>query len=366
MFYEFCKFFRSIAGAYSPEVLFRRYHVTHLPCGMYAKWDEIPPLGGKFPLQRVPITAKSFCHVTHEQPAYEIIQNNNGKTYFIFKPKSKQGKQGSGETYVICNPTDQPPTEETTYRYLTSTERVFPGYYIWWSINNDDYYPSSYLEDYYYFSPPFTSSSRYGNVKFSGYIMQLLRCYQEAYAKVNPLPRIQFRCGGTLRYKHEICKVVIMCTDAHPLPEDEFPRMWQGHDIRYGRDRKITFVRPLEVTIRNGVSGIIDPYIPYSWDTYAFAFYFPDDTYRLICPTSEKFRYSKIEHDDLCHSLQPNPDGSGKLVCPNELSSPFKSVSSFQCSQYPRWPTSYDDSDSDEDNFIPQKRQRTKYYNSWY
>ena len=80
----------------------------------------------------------------------------------------------------------------------------------------------------------------------------------------------------------------------------------------------------------------------------------------------------KVEHDNPCHSLQPNPDGSGKLVCPNNLSSSFKSVSSFRCSKYPCWSTShnvYDDetySDSDEENFIPQKRQQTKYYNSWY
>ena len=325
-------YFRKVAESFNAEVLFRCHHLTHLPWREYEDWDHIPLLGGisEVPLQQVPIQVRKLCHVTHEQAADKIIHKDHDQDYYIFKPNKKCGKvQGIGATYTICEPTDQPPSVETTYRYLSSNESVFPGYYIWWSIDHDNYPPSS---SEYYFSHFFSPSSRYGNSKFSGNIKELLQCYQEAYIKdkVDPLTRIQFRCGGTLRYRREICKVVIVCTDEHPLPEDEFPRMWQGHGFRYNKDGKITFVEPIEVMIRNGVSGVRGPYKPYSWDTYAFAFYFPDDTYMLVCPTSEKFRFSEIEHDDLCLASRPNPHGSG-YICPNKLPSPYKSMSSTSC-----------------------------------
>ena len=294
--------------------------MTHLPNKEYQEWDELPYLDEDrgIKLRDVPVEVKRLCHVTHNQPASKIDQGN----HFIFKPKKKIGKAGYnydgstiGETFVICEPTDQPPTDDTKYRYIDPNDpddRVFPGCYIWWSIDCDRY-PA--LLPGYSFSRFFTSSSRYGNVKFSGYIMQLLRCYQEAY-NINPLPRIQFRCGGTLRYNNEICKVVIVCTEIHyPQPQDEFPLMWEDHDIKY-RDGRVIFVKPLDIVIRNIVSKKNDKF--YSWDTYAFAFYFPDDTYRLLCPKSEKFERSEVRHYK-CHVSQPDPKNGNKYTCPNLL-----------------------------------------------
>ena len=322
-------------------MLFRSYHVTHLPNKEYKKyWDELPCSDRKIQLRDVPIEVKRLCHVTHNQPASKIDQGD----YFIFKPNKKIGKAGYnnydgspvGETFVICEPTDQPPTDDTKYRYIDPNDpddRVFPGCYIWWSI---DRYPPR--PPGYYYSHFFTSSSRYGNVKFSGYIMQLLRCYQEAY-KINPLPRIQFRCGGTLRYNYEICKVVIVCTEIHyPQPQDEFPLMWEDHDIKYNRDGRVIFVKPLDVVIRNIVSKKNDKF--YSWDTYAFAFYFPDDTYKLLCSKSENFDRSTVKHDDkLCTKTQPDPNNGGKFTCPNNL-------------------PSQGDIESDEEEYVSPKKQR--------
>ena len=257
-----------------------------------------------------------LCHITHEQPADEISQGNS----FEFTPTSKFGKAGYGhydgspvgDTFIICDPTDQPPTEETKYCYVRSTEEVFPGKYIWWSI---DYCHSEPVENTYTLSEIFSSSSRYGNIKFSGEIEEILGYYQEAYG-INPLPRIQFRCGGTLRYKYEICYVVIVCTDASPLPEDEFPKMWED-DIEYKEDGRIESVN-LEVVIRNGIYEVLSPSKKWSWDTYAFGLYFPNTTYSLKCPKSEKFKHSEIDHM-FCIKTQPNPYYGNKFTCPNDL-----------------------------------------------
>ena len=262
-----------------------------------------------------------LCHVTHEQPANEISQENS----FKFIPTSKVGKAGYGifdgspigETYVICDPTDQPPTEETKYQRVRPAEEVFPGNYIWWSIDHNLSVP---VRDIYTPSETFSSSSRYGNIQFSGKVEEILGCYQEVYGG-NPLPHIQFRCGGTLRYKYEICYVVIVCTDAHTLPEDEFLKMWEDH-IKYTEDGRIKSVN-LEVVIRNGiyeVRSMQSPSKKYSWDTYAFGLYFPNEEKPLNCPKSEKFKRSKIDHT-FCTKTQPDPDNGKKFTCPNELHS---------------------------------------------
>ena len=216
---------------------------------------------------------------------------------------------------------------------MSSDENLFPGCYSWWSIDHNHYLsPSSN----YYYSDLFTSLSRYGNVKFSGYIIQLLQYYQEAY-DVDPLPHVQFRCGGTLRYKKEICKVVIVCTNTYPLPEDEFPIIWD--DILYDKNGRVADIEPFKVVIKNGISG--DRHMPlfYSWDTYAFGFYFPNKNYRLRCPKSENFERSEVEHyDESCVKTQPDPNNENKLTCPNRF---------------------LDDSESDdEEEYISKKQQQ--------
>ena len=328
-----------------PEILFTGHHVTHLPWGMYNDWDNIECLGNitELPFQNVHISAKKLRHITHIEPAKEINRDQN---YLEFKPARKVGKYTIGGTYAICEPINQstPPTGETKYQRVTSDEELFPGYYSWWSIDNDPPSPSnppppssnppsssdplpstsdsppSPLEKYYYFSQVFTQSSRYGNNKFSGNIIDLLQCYRKAY-DVYPLPRIQFRCGGTLRYKQEICKVVIVCTNAYPLPEDKFPVMWEGARIERVGEITLTITTLIEnlefeVVIRNGITGAkTDPeYTPYSWDTYAFGFYFPDETYRLKCPESV-IQHSVVGHDvDSCVKKQ-------RGICPDGISS---------------------------------------------
>ena len=305
-------------------MLFKRHHVTHTPWEEYDDWNTIPLLDVEdVPLQEVDVKVKKLRHITHNQSAREIA---NEVDYFNFKPARKTGKADYnteglpiGETYIMLGETteEQPPTTTTEYQRVSSQEDLFPGYYSWWSVDLEDYPQEC---EYYYFSQFYTSSSRYGNNKFSGNIVELLQCYQKAY-NINPLPRIQFRCGGTLRYKQEICKVVIVCTDAYPLPEDEFPPMWESDLVKVEEAGKIKITKAvsfLEVRIHSGVTGLKEHYVPpgYSWDTYAFGFYFPDDTYSLKCSASVIQRSTVRHGKHQCIKKEYNPR-LHNFKCPN-------------------------------------------------
>ena len=151
--------------------------------------------------------------------------------------------------------------------------------------------------------------SQYGNKKISGDITKLLQCYQEARFQ-RYLPKIEFRCGGTLRYNRQICKVIIVCPEGELR---EYPILYGiGYRPTYNAESQIQSCGRLKLTIQNGVmsSGT-----RYSWDTYAFAFYFPSEDYVMKCPKSvpspfciPDFELTKIEHDNhRCHqSFCPN------------------------------------------------------------
>ena len=326
MFFLLCSYFENLESKDDPpntEVLFKRHHVTHTPWGEYDDWNTIPLIDeiyGDVPLQEENVKVKKLCHITHIQSVREITKEEG---YFNFKPARQTGKANYNkeglpieETYIMLGEaTEEPPTTETKYRRVSSQEDLFPGYYSWWSVDLDDYPEEC---EYYCFSQFYTSSSCYGNNKFSGNIVELLQCYQEAY-NTKPLPCIQFRCGGTLRYKQEIRKVVIVCTDAYPLPEDEFPLMWESYPVKIEEAGKIkisTAVNFLEVKIHSGVTGLKENYVPtkYSWDTYAFGFYFPDNTYSLKCSKSV-IEHSIVGHN-YCTKKQYN-ESLDKLKCPN-------------------------------------------------
>ena len=336
------KYFEELGRDNKEEILFKGHHVTHLPWMRYHEWNYIPLLPGNrfIPYQNVGVAVKKLCHITHNEEFKEISQNDK---YYVFKPKQKFGKSGYishskqvGKSYALCEPSALPPNHQTQYRMVNMHKEVLPGYYIWWSIDHScvPTVPSWKLEKYfghqwygYYTSEPFERpiTSRYGNHMFTSYIMQLLQSYQSAYG--SPLPRIEFRCGGTLRYRCEICYVVIVCAvnphEKHSLSEEEFPIIWENVQIIYNSNGQVSFVQPPEITLRNGITGyyedgMFSDYIPYSWDTYAFALHFPTEHFKLEIPKLTLFSTKTIEHDDFCTKKRPDPLNNHKPSCPNK------------------------------------------------
>ena len=264
------------------------------------------------PFQNEVIRVTRLCHVTHSKEADEIEQDD----CFEFKPKKKCGKDTTGSSKrvsaVICEPTEKPPNEDTEYRVITKDEELLPGYYSWWSIDSSCFPAENIdnIEGSNEFSLPYKSI--FGNKKISGNLTKLLQCYQEA---LKPrlklrldlpriyLPEIEFRCGGTLRYNRQICKVIIIC------PEGElrkYPKLKSiGYHPTYNAESQIELFGPLKLTIQNGVmsSGTIR----YSWDTYTFVFYFPSEDYVMKCPKSvADFELTDIEHVRCLRGPCPN------------------------------------------------------------
>ena len=283
----------------------------------------------------------NLCHVTHNKEFKEIRSDDCGVVEYVLKPRQKFGKAGYvydgapiGESYVICEPSDDPPNHETLYQYISKDEEVLPGYYIWWSIDPSCISKRPYSEMRqtkmnqvygYYTSEPFHSlmKSRYGNCKIISNTVQLIQCYQTAYG--SPLPRIEFRCGGTLRYRNEICYVVIVCA-VHPDSEhslSNFPVM--NLEVQYGLNEEVVSVETPQLRICNGISGVYYHHVDlenksYSWDTYAFALHFPNETFTLKLPKGDKIFDEKITHDKPCLKGKPDPSKcSKKFVCPNDL-----------------------------------------------
>ena len=112
------------------EVFFKGHHVMHFPWGVN---DEkvTAPHEKTVPFQYEDIRVNRLCHVTHSKEADEIEQDD----CFEFKPRRKCGKDTTGSSKrvsaVICEPTAQPPNEDTDYRVITKDQELLPGYYSW-------------------------------------------------------------------------------------------------------------------------------------------------------------------------------------------------------------------------------------------
>lgn len=302
------------------EVVFRYHHVMHFPWGQND--EEVEHLEGyrnrgvNVPLQDEVIQVKRLCHVTHEEPARQISGDPESYTFI---PKQKMGKPAreNRQTYAIREPMEGAPNGQTGYQRIPEGEEVFPGFYVWWSVAVDDDQTIDWTDikynneaGKYYITDGFRkpTQSVYGNKMFIVDFNTMLQCYQESFVeRGDPLPRIQLRCGGTLRYKREIMKVIIVCREGDLPDYPEFPT--GEFNLEYDRDGKVTPRGILGLVVTNGVSGSRRPgerADQYSWDTYSFAFYFPRDGYTMRYPKVFTIDHNYVNNNGktfaTCHS----------------------------------------------------------------
>lgn len=170
------------------------------------------------------------------------------------------------------------------------------------------------------------AESIYGNNVFKISLSNLLLSYRESRIqsdKSATLKEVTFRVGGTLRYKHEICYVVIVCMDGDNIKDQlglKYPSIW-GQDIfdhkgMISRDGSIEdYSKIPEFKAQYIVKCINDAgkYNSFSWEAMAFAFYFPsgDTEFRF---TVDKVTEANILHP-FCTSTRRGPQGN--MLCPN-------------------------------------------------
>ena len=306
---------------------------------------------GRLPCElAIPVTR--ICHITHEKEAREIRAN------CMLKGTQKYGKSydwtGSplGESFHDCflSPTSEIvelfPNYQV-YKHIDSKTSLLPeGFYSWWSVSTSDWPISEReeeLKDYWESSDEcpvylqYPSSSIYGNIEFSGELHKVLSSYQTSM--IGPQtsmvePDVYLLVGGTLRYRHEICCVIIVCTgedkdsqelrDYKPLQYDCTPESNLDHPLFISNGLTDATGK---VTEFSGTS--VPTFHPrflatsMSWASLAFAFYFRRSSGKLWCPGVLQER--EIKHDrDNCLKKQPQkkPSRSKKWVCPNELEEP--------------------------------------------
>ena len=290
-------------------------------------WGEEPEMPDRINDQYT-IEVGRLCHDTHILPFRKIRQQNRD---CVLKPKRKTGKKGYwqrkqkgcityskllGASYTpILNrdPKNKPAAiaQDTRYRIILTYEAVLPGYYIWWSIHKTDNPPpppNTYVSSL--FSNP--SSSVYGSRRISITSRDWLYSYQGGFAyKDGHHSCLQFRNGGTLRYKHEICYVVIVCAEGHFNGDDDYPVM-DAFNINYEANGRIRNVGEWRVHIKNRITW--KKGVSYSWDHFVFAFHYPTSKGRMHLPSR------LTVHEDINHESCPKKDGNHgyKRVCPDK------------------------------------------------
>ncbi|XP_019850539.1 PREDICTED: uncharacterized protein LOC109581149 [Amphimedon queenslandica] len=200
-----------------------------------------------------------------------------------------------------------PPGKRSKYKYVDSSTDLLPGSYLWWSIDNSIKYKPH--------------RSRYGSVAIYGSIKFVFEHYQKSLPK-DPLtgkfPKIELRIGGTLRYKFEICYVIIVCKEKEPtLPYDKYPVWPEGRKIRLNSKNVVSFINSIKVKKIKGAA---------SWNNHVFGFHFPHGQHQMICPKSDFNETDKIIHtSDNCIKKIPQkdlPSGTrSKWICPDEIAS---------------------------------------------
>ena len=299
------------------EVLFPGRHVSHLPSGPYDY-----PLAPDLPFQNERVIIQSLYHVTHQREFMRIFQDDER---FHLKSHEKKGKHGRvndgrpmGNSYVALHNDGGPPTEDSRYQYRNPEGApLLPGSYIWWSVGIEPQVPQVEIPPKLYASEIFSDyqSSVYGSRKIFGNFKDVLVAYQESFGKDLP-PPIELRIGGTLRYKREVCHVVIVNAAIHHhngVRNDNYP-IWNDAEgvrveIRYDQNNRVIRAEASFI-VKNGLTGR-----GLSWDHVVFAFYFPVNESEMVC-RKPPFDDTEVHHSrERC--LRSRWD-HGQKLCPDD------------------------------------------------
>ncbi|XP_064402801.1 uncharacterized protein LOC135348504 [Halichondria panicea] len=271
----------------------------------HKKWVDFPDdtLPATIPIYRL-------VHITHPTQARHIEQVPNRRYKFI--PKMKCGKSYNeeriGETYVHIG--------GEKFEEITSKDSVFPGYLSWWGIDVRGWYEDGcqllqsisreringrYVPGYLAAEP----ESPYGSVAFSIELPDILRDYKKARNIQGA--RVCLKVGGTLRYRKEICYVVIVCLkddnelgDMPSIAGPKFPQFVSSDlvdsngfviDHNKAPEFNATSIIKSEILGEDPTGKNMYVYDHYSWEQLVFAFYFPTRGENLVCTQVTKTDY---------------------------------------------------------------------------
>lgn len=267
---------------------------------------------------------------------------------FTFRPQAKLGKaygqrDGTplGETYRET----QADSEE--YHEIPRSEHfpVFPGFLSWWGIDVREWYQTTQKEcallaavranhEAGRYAPGYLAKktgSPYGNRAFSISFTDILSDYKRSRNDVHPDAdtEVCLKVGGTLRYRYEICYVIVVCMqgdDLGTMPNVKGNTPSFVHNGLLDENGVVVdYSKTPEFTAQSIVKSMITGFDPvfgrnvydnFSWEQLVFAFYFPNQDQVLQCKNVQQ---SKVQHDPpTCTSKRPPPDNEwDSWYCPN-------------------------------------------------
>ncbi len=247
----------------------------------------------------IPITQLS--HITHDEEARQIQQG----PLFEFKPNAKFGRDWSiGKTFKKNG--------DDSYERISTAEKVFPGYLSWWGISLREWYKKDYREKFgvccdccidldphygdmcapnHIYKPGYLNNppdSTYGDKEFTVSWSGIMESYKQSRTDCVEKD-VYFFKAGTLRYRCEICYVVMVA-----MSDDldiKVPGISQSEEDKRVIDLSlcidsngmlITDEQSPSFTIKHPISWIRGRG-GVSWEQLVFAFYFPDNKQSLKC-----------------------------------------------------------------------------------
>ena len=265
------------------------------------------------------LNVQRVTHITHCITARKIISSE-----FQFQAKPKTGDRNYS---YLCENTDRGENHDDGRFIPIDDSRFIPcnGHFSWWAIETTDYPDMRDIIETYQklgvnFKPSslFTPDSMYGTVKLSLDFQTLRSSYVQSIAP-GQLSNVRYKVGGTLRYKKEVCYVIVVCVakdGVDPLPD--FPNLDDLSNLSIKQSSSYFYGGP----IPQGGVGV-------SWDHYVFALYYPNDhptktlTLDPIVVTITGVEHYKYRDDGsyyeprtpgLCHLVNRNRDIH---VCPD-------------------------------------------------
>ena len=324
---KYCSYFKPVEGErQSFEIwypgVFTDWHPYDRKPAVSVYWKRHVAAGSNI----LPILYLS--HVTHNIPADKIKE---GK-FLTFKPNEKLGKQlifdGSplGETFKAVN--------EDKFDRIPFGSPVFPGRITWWGISMHESQETDQgkalkeaTRNYFNLADYLKSPvhSRYGNNEFIVPFHDLMNRYKKSRTDCG-VKDVYLKLGGTLRYKLEVCYVIIVAMTEDITDDEDLKEMPSVHNkppfIHNGCIDENGKLIDEETTPGFAINHIFSNTI---WETLAFGFYFPRHSHlHLKCP-KDLCKIEDISHT-YCTSTKP-PPGGGKWVCPNDL--PSFSIADF-------------------------------------
>ena len=324
-----------------PEVFFPNKFTSEYPWSNDPTYTTIKPNFVENQDAAIPIYRLS--HVTHEREAKSISTDK------AFTPKAKLGKayekDGSplGETYKEVG--------MNQFQYITRSndKPVLPGRLSWWGIDIHCSHECKY-EDKGLFSkltervrtntgqsmyaPSYLvadEESQYGNKAFSIELGEMIFAYGRSRSPQPDALKFCLKMGGTLRYRYEICYVVIVglegdtdlfdmppITDKHPTCPFRPNGLLDDNGYLFPKD--LVDESPkfyVQSIVNRGWDQMTRKMVHYDWEQLVFGFYFPEPKFKLCRNT---LNIKEIAHDQsACIAKTPVAKG-GKWVCPNAKS----------------------------------------------